>query len=79
VLEDTLVPIVAMLSIFVAPLWLILHYRDRRRLHEIELQKKSVNNDELNQVADRMEQRIDALEAILDTEAPGWRKRHDPS
>lgn len=78
-MEETLVPIVAMLSIFVAPLWLILHYRDRRRLHEIELQKKNVNNDELNAVAEKMEQRIDALENILDTEAPGWRKRHDRS
>ncbi|TXH04065.1 MAG: envelope stress response membrane protein PspB [Nevskiaceae bacterium] len=78
-MEDTLVPIVAMLSIFVAPLWLILHYRDRRRLHEIELQKKNVNNDELHAVAERMEKRIEALEDILDTEAPGWRKRHEHS
>lgn len=78
-MEETLVPIVAMLSIFVAPLWLILHYRDRRRLHEIELQKKNVNNDELNAVAERMEKRIEALEDILDTEAPGWRKRHERS
>lgn len=76
-LEDTLVPIVAMLSIFVAPLWLILHYRDRRRLHEIELQKKNVNNDELNVIAEKMEKRIESLEEILDTEAPGWRKRHE--
>ena len=78
-LEDTVVPIVAMLSIFVAPLWLILHYRDRRRLHEIELQKKNVNNDELNVVAEKMEKRIESLEEILDTEAPGWRKRHERS
>jgi phage shock protein B len=79
VLESTLVPITAMLCIFVAPLWLILYYRDRRRLHEIELQKKDVNNDELAVVAEKMEQRIDALEQILDTEAPGWRKRHEHS
>jgi phage shock protein B len=79
VLEDTIVPIVAILCIFVVPLWLVLHYRDRRRLHEIELQKKNVNNDELNAVAEKMEKRIEALEDILDTEAPGWRKRHERS
>jgi phage shock protein B len=27
--------------------------------------------------AKRMERRIEALESILDAEAPGWRKRHD--
>ncbi|MGH8541133.1 MAG: envelope stress response membrane protein PspB [Stenotrophobium sp.] len=76
-MEDNIVPIVALLCIFVAPLWLVLHYRDRKRQTEVELQSKSGNTAELTVVAEKMEQRIDALEKILDTEAPGWRQKHD--
>jgi len=32
---------------------------------------------ELTQMAERMNQRIDTLESILDAEVPGWREQHD--
>lgn len=70
--------IIAIVSPFVFVLsliWLILHYRDRRRKHESS-SPGTVAGAELERLADRMEKRIDALEQILDAEAPGWRKRH---
>lgn len=59
----------------VAPLWIIFHYitawRSARRLSSED--EKALG--ELWQSAQRMEGRIDALERVLDAEAPGWRMR----
>jgi phage shock protein B len=59
----------------VAPLWIIFHYitawRRARRLSGDD--EKALG--ELWQSAQRMEGRIDALERVLDAEAPGWRMR----
>ncbi len=59
----------------VAPLWIIFHYitlwRRARRLSGED--EKALG--ELWQSAQRMEGRIDALERVLDAEAPGWRMR----
>ena len=59
--------------IFVAPIWILCHYvtewRKARRLSGDD-EKVLV---ELWQSAGRMEGRIEALERVLDSEAPGWR------
>jgi phage shock protein B len=59
----------------VAPIWIIFHYisiwRQARRLSGED--EKTLG--ELWQSAQRMEGRIDALERVLDAEAPGWRMR----
>lgn len=59
--------------IFIAPLWLFLHYRSKSQankgLTEIDLSK-------LNQLisqTEKMTQRIAALETLLDKESPNWR------
>ena len=59
----------------VAPLWIIFHYitiwRASRRLSSGD--EKALG--ELWQSARRKEGRIEALETVLDAEAPGWRMR----
>ena len=61
--------------VVVAPVWIIFHYltqwRTSRRLSGDD--EKALG--ELWQSAQRMEERIAALEKILDSEAPGWRMR----
>jgi phage shock protein B len=61
--------------VIVAPIWIIFHYvtqwRQARRLSSDD--EKALG--ELWQSARRMEGRIDALEKVLDAEAPGWRMR----
>ncbi|HUC64932.1 MAG TPA: envelope stress response membrane protein PspB [Stellaceae bacterium] len=61
--------------VIVAPIWIILHYitqwRNARRLSGAD--EKTLGD--LWQSARRMEGRIDALEKVLDSEAPGWRMR----
>ncbi|MBD1572965.1 envelope stress response membrane protein PspB [Vibrio sp. S17_S38] len=59
--------------IFVAPLWLILHYRSKRKvstgLSGEELEKLK----QLAEKAETMQARVKTLEKILDAEAPNWR------
>lgn len=67
-------PIMAFL-VFVAPLWLILHYRSKRQISQglSEEQIKTLND--LARSAEKMAERIQTLEAILDAETPEWRKK----
>lgn len=72
-IEDLLfVPLVLFL-IFVAPLWLVLHYRDKRRREELARRLGDEENLDLQRYARELEERVRALETILDQEAPGWR------
>jgi len=61
--------------VVVVPIWLICHYitqwRNARRLSGDD--EKTLG--ELWQSARRMEGRIETLERVLDSEAPGWRMR----
>jgi phage shock protein B len=58
-----------------APVWILCHYitqwRKARRLSSDD--EKALG--ELWQSARRMEGRIEALEKVLDADAPGWRMR----
>ncbi|UTP71721.1 envelope stress response membrane protein PspB [Alteromonas sp. LMIT006] len=61
--------------LFVAPTWLILHYRSKRQLGK-GLSENDVKD--LQILADRAEQmseRIKTLESILDSEHPQWREK----
>lgn len=68
------VPVVIFLVI-VAPVWLVLHYRSKNRAHA------GLSDDDRNAVellsdrARQMGERIEALEAILDSQVVGWRER----
>ena len=61
--------------VVVAPIWIICHYitqwRNARRLSGDD--EKTLG--ELWLSARRMEGRIETLERVLDSEAPGWRMR----
>ncbi len=67
-------PIIIFL-IFVAPIWLIMHYRAKRQMTQ-GLSDKEIN--ELNNLAHKAEvlgERVKTLESILDAEAPEWRNK----
>ncbi|GAD91158.1 MULTISPECIES: envelope stress response membrane protein PspB [Vibrio] len=59
--------------IFVAPLWLILHYRSKRKLNQGLSESERAQLQQLSQKAVTMKQRIENLEKILDAESPNWR------
>ena len=67
--------IFAIFCIFVAPLWLIMHYTtQRRRAQNLTREDEKMLSD-LWQIANRMESRVNSLETILDTQVPNWRDK----
>ncbi|MEJ2762487.1 envelope stress response membrane protein PspB [Photobacterium sp. MCCC 1A19761] len=61
--------------IFVAPLWLILHYRGKRHAGQGLSDEAHDKLQSLVLRAEQMQERIQTLEKILDEEAPQWRQR----
>ncbi|MDF1621924.1 envelope stress response membrane protein PspB [Pseudohongiella nitratireducens] len=71
---EFVISLVAIGGTFVT-IWVVLIYRRKeKKLPEAE---QACTLAELTQMADRMNQRIDTLESILDAEVPGWREQHD--
>lgn len=60
--------------LFVAPIWLWLHYSSRSQNGGQLSQSEFKNLQQLTGEAQRMRERIQALEEILDAEHPGWRQ-----
>lgn len=76
--EEILALIIAPIIIFmiiVAPIWLILHYRSKRQVSQGLTQEEYTAMQDLADKAEQMSERIQTLEAILDSEAPEWRDR----
>ena len=61
--------------IFVAPVWLILHYRSKKQVNQGLSEEEYITLQELADKAERMADRIQTLEAILDAESPEWRNK----
>jgi phage shock protein B len=59
--------------VFVAPVWLVLHYRSKRQQGAALSEAERRELEELAVAAERMTERIATLERILDVEAPNWR------
>lgn len=67
--------IFALFCIFIAPLWLILHYTTKRRQAQSLSREDEKMLSELWELANKMESRVNSLETILDTQVPGWRSK----
>lgn len=61
--------------IFVAPVWVIMHYRAKRQIGQGLTETELSKLDELTQKAEKMSERIKTLEALLDAESPNWRNQ----
>ncbi len=58
---------------FVAPVWIFMHYRSKQRAQSELSDEERLELEDLSDQAERMMERIETLEAILDAETPGWR------
>lgn len=65
----------AIFCVFVAPLWLIMHYTTKRRQAQGLTREDEKMLADLWQIANKMESRVQSLETILDTHTPGWRDK----
>ena len=75
-LEAIGVPLI-LFMIIVAPIWVIMHYRTAAKKTVGLSDDDQQSLQELVESAERMEQRIEVLEAILDEETPDWRKKYE--
>jgi len=69
VLETPLV----LFCLFVAPTWVVLHYKYKNKQVPVETVGDKKKIEELLAMADKMENRIETLESILDKQDPNWR------
>ncbi len=60
--------------LFVAPVWLWLHYNSRRRQGSLLQAQDARRLTQLTEDARRMQARIRALEDILDAQYPDWKQ-----
>lgn len=71
---DFELPVILFLAV-VAPIWIIAHYATRWRATKSLSTDEEQLLEELWESAERMEQRINSLERILDAEVTDWRKK----
>ena len=74
--EAFAVPLI-MFMIFVAPIWVIMHYRSKNKMGQGLSDQELTQLNDLAHRAEKMADRIKTLEAILDAESPKWRSQHD--
>lgn len=65
----------AVFFIFVAPLWLFLHYRSKGKTAQGLSQEDAQLLKSMTERAETMQRRVETLEKILDAESPNWRDR----
>jgi phage shock protein B len=73
--EEIIIAPLIIFMVIVAPIWLVLHYRSKGQVNQGLSENEYVQLSELSELADKMADRIQTLEAILDAESPEWRKR----
>lgn len=74
--EIAFVPAI-LFMIFVAPIWVIMHYRSKNQKESGISEAEHERLQELAKIADAMIERIETLESILDQETPEWRKKYE--
>ena len=72
--EVLMAPIIVFMVV-VAPLWIILPYRSKKQVSQGLSEHEHRQLLELAQKADKMAERVETLEALLDQEAPQWRRK----
>lgn len=61
--------------VIVAPAWIFMHYRSKQQANSALSETERAELESLTMQAERMLDRIDTLEAILDAQTPDWRKQ----
>lgn len=72
--EFVFVPMILFLVI-VAPIWLVLHYRYKSRMSQGISEQELGEIEAMLETVDKLTERIETLEEILDSEHKDWRMR----
>jgi len=63
--------------VVVVPVWLAMHYGATWKKSRTFSAEDEAMLSDLHKSADKMEQRLDSIERILDDEMPGWRRSNN--
>lgn len=74
---EELIPVIAIVSIFVVLPGMVLHYLTRNKDIAAKAAGDPAMNSKLIDIADRLERRIEAIESLLEHEIPGWKKSQE--
>ncbi|ABE55759.1 phage shock B [Shewanella denitrificans OS217] len=74
---DILIAPIILFLVIVAPIWLVLHYRSKRQVSQGLTEEEFSQLNDLIGKAEKMGSRIETLEAILDSQSPEWRAKHE--
>ncbi len=69
-----IVPLVAVLAIFIGMPWLFLHYRMKSKQNRSLSIEDERMLDDLHQAAMRLEDRLQTIERIMTADNPNWRQ-----
>lgn len=72
-MEDTLVPAVAVVTLFIGLPWLILHYLTQWKRNKGLSVEDEALLDDLHETARRLDARLDSIERIMTADHPGWK------
>ncbi len=72
-MEDVLVPIVVIPTIFIGLPWLIFHYVTKWKTAPKITQQDEALLDEMHQLSRRLEDRLQTVERLLASDNPDWR------
>ncbi len=64
--------------VVVAPIWIVAHYVTKWRAARTLSREDERALGEMWETAQKLQERIDTLERVLDAQAPGWRARETP-
>lgn len=70
-----MVPII-LFMVIVAPTWIVMHYRSTRKSNQALNQDDRQVLDDMIGTIDKLVDRIDALESILDADHSQWREHN---
>ncbi len=73
-LSDALVPVIAIICLFVVMPALIFHYILQLRKARSLSEKDEQTIDDMYALAQRLEDRVRTIERIMDADSPGWRQ-----
>jgi len=77
-MEDVLVPIVVIPTIFIGLPWLIFHYITQWKKNAGLSVEDERLLDDLHEMARRLDDRLATLERIITADDPNWRPRQAP-
>lgn len=74
-MEDVVIPLIAIVSLFIGLPWLVFHYVTKWKQAATLTGSDEKLLDELHEAARRLDDRLSTIERIMTAENPNWRQQ----